>query len=182
MTVAILPPLTLVCHDTFGLGLTLGRVQRTSACASGKVDVLFDDDAFDPEAPEAPFTGRTRTVEDEGEAVVQRYRIILCSFLDWDSEDEDDQNEPVVLAPEAPEAAEPSELDEIGFDNVEAIEAKADAEDTAAEHCFEFSRAKRGTVFSYSPKLSSRKAPEADEPEPSADDSALFADFAAELD
>ena len=183
MTIAILPPQTLVCSDAFGLGFTLGRVQRTSACPSGKVDVAFDDD-LSCSADE--FTGRSRTVENsEGEAVVQRYRIVLCSYLDWDSEDEAEEAEPDVLSDDNDDD-KPAEQDELGFDNVEAIEAQADAEEAEAEHVFEFSRVKRGKVFGqWHKKLTRPKTPEAseaDEAEPSSDEAALFAEFAAELD
>ena len=169
-----LPLSTLVCHDVFGLGLTIGRVYPTSACKQGKVDVSFDNDLDTVE-----FTGRVSTTTDEdGVTVVQRYRTLLVSFLDWDSEDEAEEViTPVVVA----EADEPevSELDEIGFDNVEAIEAAADAEDTEAEQVFEFAKVPRGKVFGqWATKLTRPTAAPVVETEDEEED-AGYADFLA---
>ena len=125
-----LPINTLVCSDAFGLGLTIARVQRTSACKQGKVDVAFDDDlAVDAD----DYTGRVRTTVDaEGITTVQRYRTVLVSYLDWDTEDEAEEVITPTIIPDT-EEAEVSEVDEIGFDNVEAIEAAADAEELAED-------------------------------------------------
>ena len=172
-----LPLNTLVCSDAFGLGLTIARVQRTSACKQGKVDVAFDDDvAVDSD----DFTGRIRTVTDaEGVTTSQRYRTLLVSFLDWDSEDEAEEVVAPTVLPDT-EDTEVSELDEIGFDNVEAIEAAADAVEAEAEQVFEFTKVPRGKVFSYQPKLD-RPAPEAPEAAGDEEDEedAGYADFLA---
>ena len=78
---------TLVCSDSYGLGYTLSRVQRTSACQLGKVDVRFDEDVDADE-----FTGRTRTSTDEDGNVTEiRYRTMLVSYLDWDGDDETEE-------------------------------------------------------------------------------------------
>ena len=78
---------TLVCSDSYGLGYTLSRVQRTSACELGKVDVRFDEDVDADE-----FTGRTRTSTDEDGNVTEiRYRTMLVSYLDWDIDDETEE-------------------------------------------------------------------------------------------
>ena len=174
-----LPINTLVCHDTFGLGLTIARVQRTSACKQGKVDVAFDDDLA---ADSDDFTGRVRTTVDaDGITTVQRYRTVLVSYLDWDSEDEAEE----VIIPTVvsdTEAEEVSEVDELGFDNVEAIEAAQDAEEQAEEEVFTFSKEPRGKVFSYRPKLSKPEAPETTESTESdedEDEDAGYADFLA---
>ena len=160
---------TLVCSDSYGLGYTLSRVQRTSACTLGKVDVRFDEDA-----DAVDFTGRTRTSTDEDGNVTEiRYRTMLVSYLDWDNEDETD----IVVVPPSVTEDETEEVDAtdvLGFDNVEAIEAQQDAEDEALEEA------------AYSPKAKttseSANLPEdnADLVEPSDDeDDAGYADFLA---
>ena len=119
---------TLVCSDSYGLGYTIARVQRTSACKLGKVDVCFDEDVDADE-----FTGRTRkSIDEDGNATEIRYRTMLVSYLDWDNEDEAD----VVVVPPSVTEDETEEVeatDVLGFDNVEAIEAQQDAEDEALE-------------------------------------------------
>ena len=125
-----LPLNTLVCSDAFGLGTTIARVQRTSACKLGKVDVAFEEDvAVDADY----YTGRVRsTVDAEGVTTTQRYRTILVSYLEWDTEDEAEE----VVAPTIINDDDTEEVpatDEHGFDNVEAIEAALDAEDEASE-------------------------------------------------
>ena len=121
-----LPLNTLVCSDAFGLGLTIARVQRTSACKKGKVDVAFDDDVA---VAADDYTGRVRTTVDaEGVTTTQRYRTILVSYLEWDTEDEAEE----VVAPTIINDDDTEEVpatDEHGFDNVEAIEAALDAEE-----------------------------------------------------
>ena len=119
---------TLVCSDSYGLGHTIARVQRTSACQLGKVDVCFDEDVDADE-----FTGRTRTSTDEDGNVTEiRYRTMLVSYLDWDGDDETEEIVVPQITTEDDET-EVSATDEIGFDNVEAIEAQHDAEDEALE-------------------------------------------------
>ena len=184
MTIAILPLNTLVCSDTFGLGFTVSRVYRTSACPKGKVEVSFDDDQ---ELSSDDFTGRVRSTQDsEGNTVTTRYRIMLCSFLDWDGEDEAESAEPVVLSDKASDDDKPAEQDELGFDNVEALEAKADEQDEADEAEWtvsNFSRVPRGTVASNRPKLTRRAVKADDEEEQvTADEAALFSEFSAEFD
>jgi hypothetical protein len=160
-----LPTNTLVCSDAFGLGLTIARVQRTSACKQGKVDVAFDDDvAVDAD----DYTGRVRTTVDaEGITTIQRYRTVLVSYLDWDTEDEAEEVITPTIIP-VTEEAEVSEVDEIGFDNVEAIEAAADAEELAEDDA------------SWPAKSA---APAASEPvvedEPTEEEDAGYADFLA---
>ena len=160
---------TLVCSDSYGLGYTLSRVQRTSACTLGKVDVRFDEDA-----DAVDFTGRTRTSTDEDGNVTEiRYRTMLVSYLDWDNEDETD----IVVVPPSVTEDETEEVDAtdvLGFDNVEAIEAQQDAEDEALEEA----------AYAVTPKTTSSSAnlPEdnADLVEPSDDeDDAGYADFLA---
>ena len=166
---------TLVCSDSYGLGYTLARVQRTSACELGKVDVRFDEDV-----DAVDFTGRTRTSTDEDGNVTEiRYRTMLVSYLDWDGDDETEEIVVPQITTEDDET-EVSATDEIGFDNVEAIEAAQDAEEQADEEVFTFSKEPRGKVFSYQPKLTK---PEATEPAESDDDEeeddAGYADFLA---
>tara|TARA_Y100000593_G_scaffold78878_1_gene146577 strand:- start:243 stop:788 length:546 start_codon:yes stop_codon:yes gene_type:complete len=170
-----LPINTLVCSDAFGLGFTISRVQRTSACKQGKVDVAFDDD-LDVDADD--FTGRVRTTVDaEGVTTVQRYRTVIVSYLDWDTEDEAEEIiTPTVISDT--EEAEVSEVDEIGFDNVEAIEAAQDAEEQEDEEIISFSRLPRGKVFSYQPKLTKPEVTETAESDDEEDD-AGYADFLA---
>ena len=159
---------TLVCSDSYGLGYTLSRVQRTSACTLGKVDVRFDEDA-----DAVDFTGRTRTSTDEDGNVTEiRYRTMLVSYLDWDNEDETD----IVVVPPSVTEAETEEVeatDVIGFDNVEAIEAQQDAEDEALEE----------VAYAPKPKTTAGtnlSGDDADIMEPSNDeDDAGYADFLA---
>ena len=160
-----LPLNTLVCSDIFGLGLTIARVQRTSACKLGKVDVAFDDDVA---ADADDFTGRVRTVTDaDGVTTTQRYRTMLVSYLDWDSEDEAEE----VIIPSIVadiEADEIAEVDELGFDNVEAIEAAADAEELAEDDA------------SWPTKSAAPAAPQCDdEDEATEEEEAGYADFLA---
>jgi len=119
-----LPLNTLVCSDTFGLGHTISRVYPTSACKRGKVDVVFEEDIAGQD-----FNGREHTsTDEEGVTTTFRYRTVLVSFIDWDSEDEKEE----VIAPSIineDEKPEVSLTDEHGFDNVEAIEAALDAEE-----------------------------------------------------
>ena len=160
---------TLVCSDSYGLGYTLSRVQRTSACTLGKVDVRFDEDA-----DAVDFTGRTRTSTDEdGNVTEVRYRTMLVSYLDWDNEDETEE----IVVPEITtedDETDVSATDVLGFDNVEAIEAQQDAEDEALEEA------------AYAPKLKTTSE-SANLPEDNADlvessddeDDAGYADFLA---
>jgi len=160
-----LPLNTLVCSDSYGLGLTIARVQRTSACKLGKVDVAFDDDVA---ADSDDFTGRVRsTVDADGVTTTQRYRTMLVSFLEWDSEDEAEEVTAPVVVP-VDDEPEVSETDELGFDNVEAIEAAADAEELAED----------GTSWTVKPV-----APAASEPvvedDATEEEDAGYADFLA---
>jgi len=209
-SLAKLAPGSLVCHDHFGLGYTLSRVQKTSADALGKVRVTFDDDAWTPDEAAGSFTGRTKTVTDaDGNETATRFRFILCSFLEWDSDDETATTDEVEVTPEE-EPKEVAPVDENGFDTMEGIEAETVAEEQALEEFTSFSRVKRGTVTGYRPgrKVASpiiRNAgdgwAEAEEacshlPEDDADfaercgqertiaieEAALLADFAAEFD
>ena len=160
-----LPINTLVCSDAFGLGFTISRVQRTSACKQGKVDVAFDDD-LDVDVDD--FTGRVRTTVDaEGVTTVQRYRTVIVSYLDWDTEDEAEE----VIVPSVvagSDADEIAEVDELGFDNVEAIEAAADAEELAED----------GTSWPAKSAAPAASEP-ADEDEATEEEDAGYADFLA---
>ena len=159
---------TLVCSDSYGLGYTLARVQRTSACQLGKVDVCFDEDV-----DAVDFTGRTRTSTDEDGNVTEiRYRTMLVSYLDWDGDDETEE----IVVPQITtedDDTEVSATDEIGFDNVEAIEAQQDAEDEALEEA----------AYAPAPKTTAGtnlSGDDADLVEPSDDeDDAGYADFLA---
>lgn len=131
MTKISLPLNTLVCSDTFGLGRTISRVYPTSACKRGKVDVVFEEDIAGQD-----FNGREHTSTDaEGVTTTFRYRTILVSFIEWDSEDEKEEviTPSIINEDEKPEV---SLTDEHGFDNVEAIEAAEDAEDEVTPAAF----------------------------------------------
>ena len=203
-SLAKLAPGSLVCHDHFGLGLTLSRVQKTSADALGKVRVVFDNDAFDPEQPEAAYTGRQSKAPDaDGNQVVSRYRFVLCSFLEWDSDDETAHTDEVEVTSPEPEPVTP-EVDDNGFDTMEGIEAEVVAEEQVIEDFASATSLKRGAVSSYRPgsKMASpiirKTAGEACAhlPEDDADfaermgqertvaieEASLLADFAAEFD
>lgn len=197
---AKLAPGSLVCHDQFGLGFTLSRVQKTSADTLGKVRVTFDTDAFDPKLPDTvAFVGRTLANED---GTATRYRTVLCSFLDWDGDDETADTDEVEVTPEE-EPEEVTPVDENGFDTLEGIEAETVAEEQVIEDFSSASSRKRGAVVSYRPGSSPtpiiRKTAEeacAHLPEDDADfaermgqertvaieEASLLADFAAEFD
>ena len=133
MTKISLPLNTLVCSDTFGLGRTISRVSPTSACKRGKVDVVFEEDIG---LSTEDFTGRDHTsTDEEGVTTTFRYRTILVSFIEWDSEDEKEEviKPSIINEDEKPEV---SLTDEHGFDNVEAIEAAEDAEDEVTPAAF----------------------------------------------
>jgi hypothetical protein len=111
---------SLVCHDLFGLGYTISPVQATTACAKGKVEVVFDDDD-----DATCFDGRVRVVEDDdGNPSSVSYRVLLVDFLDWDNDDESETQVVVRKPKQADELV--AETDDFGFDKVESIEAIED--------------------------------------------------------
>ena len=122
-----LPLNTLVCHDFFGLGTTCSIISNsTNRPEMAKVDVEFDDDV-DTDCDD--YTGRVSTTKNaDGNNVILRYRTILISYLDWDSEDETERTVKIRKA-KNDEPADAVDGIEALFDNPEMAEDTDDGDD-----------------------------------------------------
>jgi hypothetical protein len=122
-----LPLNTLVCHDFFGLGTTTSIISNsTNRPEMAKVNVEFDDDVG---TSCDDYTGRISSSKDaDGTNTILRYRTILISYLDWDSEDETEKTIKIRKA-KNDEPADAVDGIEALFDNPEMAEDDEDEDD-----------------------------------------------------